>query len=123
MADNVKKGRTAEEIAAAYLKRKGYRILERNYQIRGGEIDVVAEVGSFLVFVEVKERKAAAMVSPLESVTMKKRELLLRAAEVYLLRRPTRLQPRFDVVGIVRERDGSYRITHIENAFGGGTWN
>ena len=122
MADNVKKGRTAEEIAAAYLKRKGYRILERNYQIRGGEIDVVAEVGSFLVFVEVKERKASAMVSPLESVTRKKRELLLRAAEVYLLRRPTQLQPRFDVVGIVRERDGSYRITHFENAFGGGTW-
>lgn len=122
MSRSSEEGKAGEQYAADYLAGKGYRIVTRNYRCREGEIDIIAERGSFLVFVEVKERKTNALVSPLESITPNKRARMLRTASAYLLRHPCALQPRFDVIGLVRRGDGGYEITHVENAFGGGSW-
>lgn len=123
MGRSYDEGKAGEEAAASFLERKGYRILEQNYRVKGGEIDIIAQKGSYLVFAEIKERREDSLVSPLEAVTPQKQRRIIRTALLYLMRFPSPLQPRFDVLGLVREENGHYRITHIENAFQGGNWN
>lgn len=77
-------GRTGERLAAEALKRRGYCILEQNYRCRHGEIDLVAEEGQDLVFVEVKTRRGAAYGLPEEAVTARKRQKLREVASYYL---------------------------------------
>ena len=115
-------GKNGEKIAADYLLKKGYRIVSRNFRSKRGEIDLIATTGNYLVFVEVKERAANAMVSQLEAVTSAKRARIIRAAQYYLMRYPSHLQPRFDVIAIEHRLDGVYAVTHLENAFEGGGW-
>ena len=122
MSRSSEAGKAGERYAAAYLEERGYRIVTRNYRVREGEIDIIAESASCLVFVEVRERKAGSLVSPLESITPAKRARILRTAAAYLLRHPSQLQPRFDVVGLVERGGGAYEVTHVENAFGGESW-
>lgn len=122
MRQSNEEGKRGEEIAASYLTKKGYQILSRNFRSKRGEIDLIAVRGAFLVFVEVKERDANALVSPLEAVTPTKQARLIRAARYYLMRYPSRLQPRFDVIALVRQSNDRYTVTHIENAFEGGSW-
>lgn len=122
MSISSEEGKAGENLAAAYLAENGYRIVTRNFRYRRGEIDIIAETESLLVFVEVKERKTGALVSPLESVTADKQARILRTASLYLLRHPTSRQPRFDVIGLTRRENGTYEISHIKNAFGGGSW-
>ena len=98
--DNRLKGRWGEERAAEYLRRKGFRITAANWRCRFGEIDLIAEDGRYLCFVEVKERKNDAFGSAAEFVDRRKQEKLRAAAMLYLSRHPTDLQPRFDVVEI-----------------------
>ena len=93
-------GRWGEDLAAEYLRRKGYRILAANWRCRLGELDLVAEDGTYLCFVEVKERKNAAYGPAAAFVDRRKQEKLRAAAMLYLSRYPTDLQPRFDVVEI-----------------------
>ena len=115
-------GKKGEKIAADYLLKKGYRIVSRNFRSKRGEIDVIATTGNYLVFVEVKERAANALVSPLEAVTSAKRARIIRTAQYYLMRYPSHLQPSFDVIAIEHRLDGVYAVTHLENAFEGGGW-
>ena len=115
-------GKNGEKIAADYLLKKGYRIVSRNFRSKRGEIDLIATTGNYLVFVEVKEREANALVSPLEAVTSAKRARVIRAAQYYLMRYPSQLQPRFDVIAIEHRLDGVYAVAHLENAFEGGGW-
>ena len=115
-------GRAGEDYTADLLAAEGFRIVSRNFHSRFGEIDIIAETESLLVFVEVKQRKTGALVSPLESVTADKQARILRTASLYLLRHPTSRQPRFDVIGLTRRENGTYEISHIKNAFGGGSW-
>ena len=113
-------GSWGEEKAAAYLRRKGYRILEMNYSARGGEIDIIARRGSYLVFVEVKLRKNADFAQGREYVHAAKQQRIINTAKLYLARVETELQPRFDVIEIYAPQgEQSRRITieHIENAF------
>ena len=77
-------GRTGERLAAEALTRRGYCILEQNYRCRHGEIDLVAEEGQDLVFVEVKTRRGAAYGLPEEAVTARKRQKLREVASYYL---------------------------------------
>ena len=108
-------GWSKEAIAGEYLEQKGYHIIEKNYCIRGGEIDLIAEDEQYLVFVEVKYRKNDFYGDPLYAITKKKQYLLSRCAATFLKKRevPTDFPVRFDVITIVGES-----ITHIENAFG-----
>jgi putative endonuclease len=120
-------GKWGEEKAAAYLKQKGYEILDRNSRTPYGEIDLVAQQSIIeptgdqvvsLVFVEVKTRSNLRFGYPEESVTPKKRAHLLASAQAYLQARPDlTLDWRVDVIAIQR-LDGSEDplITHFENA-------
>ena len=100
-----------------YLTRRGYRLVERNYRTRRGEIDLIVRQRDTLVFVEVKLRRSLNFGDPLEAVTPHKQHTLRRLAEHYLAdRKPDFDTLRFDVVGILSGRDG-LRIDHIEDAF------
>ena len=112
-------GDFGEEQAARYLRRRGYRIVERNFRCRQGEIDIIAEKGGFLVFVEVKERKDARFAEAREFVTAAKQRRILAAAQLWLTQHETDRQPRFDVVEVYAPQGekGPVRIEHIEDAF------
>lgn len=77
-------GAFGERVAAAHLEAKGYRIRARNFRCREGEIDIVAEDGETLVFVEVRTRRGNALGTPAESVTVAKQRRLLTVARAYL---------------------------------------
>ena len=111
-------GQRGEEQAARYLRLRGYRILERNYRCRFGEIDLIARRGRYLVFVEVKQRHDARFAEAREFVTAQKQSRILAAAQQYLAENESELQPRFDVVEVYGGESGRPRIVHLENAFG-----
>ena len=113
-------GAWGEERAARYLQLHGYRIAERNFRCRQGEIDIIAHKGDFIVFVEVKLRKNALHGEAREFVTYSKQRRVICAAEYWLVKNSCELQPRFDVIEIYAP-DGTDTlrptIRHLENAF------
>jgi putative endonuclease len=110
-------GDHGEDLAAAALKKQGYKILERNYRTPLGEIDLVARQGKTLVIIEVKTRKSTRFGSPQEAVSAAKQAKLRRLADYYLKdKRLTGSLVRFDVVAILLE-DAGPRIEIIPNAF------
>lgn len=109
-----------EEKAARFLTEQGYSILERNFHSRYGEIDLIAEDGEFLVFVEVKLRASVSHGLPEETVTPRKQVKLRLTAETYLQIHETDKQPRFDVVALyAKDGMGTHPlpVRHIKNAF------
>jgi len=110
-------GKRGEELAAAYLAEAGFRIVERNYRCSFGEIDIVAEEGKTLVFIEVKSRRTAAYGDPLLAVGFRKQQKISRISLQYLADRHLCHRPaRFDVVGVTLQPAG-HRIELIRNAF------
>jgi putative endonuclease len=110
-------GKAGEEEALRYLSQQGYRILERNYRCRFGEIDLIARDGKTLVFIEVKTRRSQRFGPAAASVTLVKQHHLIKAAQVYLARtRQTDALCRFDVVTIDIDTQKS-RIELIRDAF------
>jgi putative endonuclease len=94
-------GAYGERVAAAFLRRHGYRVLTRNYKTTGGEIDLVCRHGDVLVFVEVKTRAGADLVRPAEAIDERKEEALRHAARRYLeLLDREDIRYRFDVVEV-----------------------
>lgn len=114
------KGKWGEERASVYLRLKGYRVLEKNYRVPQGEIDLIASRNNTLVFVEVKTRRGRAQGTPLEAVSPHKVKRLSAAAAVYLAHQkgPTPLC-RFDVVTLGPEKNllGLAKIRHFMDAF------
>ena len=118
--DSRLKGRWGEEIAAGYLRRKGFSIAAANWRCRFGEIDLIVRDHTYLCFVEVKLRKSAVYGSAAAFVDRRKQEKLRTTAMLYLSRHPTALQPRFDVIEIYApqgEKTAEPEIIHLENAF------
>ncbi|MFQ5465099.1 MAG: YraN family protein [Thermodesulfobacteriota bacterium] len=110
-------GDRGEEIAARLLKKRGYRILERNYRCRYGEIDLVARDGRTIAFVEVKARRNTDFGAPADAVGNKKRLNMARASSNYLVERGLADHPaRFDVVSILTE-GGVATAELIKDAF------
>ena len=103
------RGRRAEERAAEFLRSQGYQIIARNYRWQGGEVDLIARDGDWLVFVEVKARSSRTYGLPEEAITPRKRERLIRTAQHYLRRHPTDRPVRFDVVALSQGRARLYR--------------
>jgi len=112
-------GNWGESKACRYLMLRGYRILERNYSCRMGEIDIIARKGRFIVFVEVKLRKDNKFAYAREFVTRSKQERIISTAQCWLVANNNELQPRFDVIEIYAPdgMEGKTSIEHIENAF------
>jgi putative endonuclease len=99
--ERTRKGRQAEDLAAGFLRERGYRVLERNYRIREGELDLIAEDGDTLCFVEVRSRQTVDHGHPIETVDYAKQRRLIRAARHYVaMRAQTERWMRFDVVTI-----------------------
>ncbi len=111
-------GRAGEKEAERFLKKKGYRIVERNYRTRHGEIDIVALDGDTLVFVEVKTRLSHGFGIPQDSVDRRKMAHIIKASKYYITENPTLKDHnvRFDVVGITIDKEG-LKFEHIPHAF------
>ncbi|HBV95751.1 MAG: hypothetical protein JL50_10695 [Peptococcaceae bacterium BICA1-7] len=111
-------GRAGEEAAADYLKKRGFRLLQRNFSCMLGELDIVAMDGPCLVFVEVRTKSVNSFVLPQESITRKKKHKLKQVASFYLLVKNIKDRPlRFDVIAISVGPDGRIaNIDHIVNA-------
>ena len=115
--NNRASGAWGEELALRYLTRRGYKLVERNYRTRYGELDLILSHEDTLVFVEVKMRRGVGFGDPLEAVTPRKQAAIRALAERYLSEKePDFDAVRFDVVGIL-VGDGTRRIVHIEDAF------
>lgn len=126
-------GKVGEDMAVKLLKGKGYKILDRNFRTRLGEVDIIARAGAragkngTLVFVEVKARGKGAYSTSLEAVDLRKRARVVKAALEYMTRHsiPEDTDVRFDVVGFdLPDKDNGggvsddFVATHIEGAFG-----
>ncbi|GBD32922.1 hypothetical protein HRbin33_01898 [bacterium HR33] len=101
-----------------YLLSKGWRVLEHRYRAGRWEVDLVVRKGPVVAFVEVKTRRSRAFGSPFEAVGWRKRREIVRVARSWIDRHggPGDLY-RFDVIGVVPDRSGGWRIEHIEDAF------
>ncbi|MDH5543496.1 MAG: YraN family protein [Nitrospinota bacterium] len=110
-------GKSSEDMAARKMRKSGYRIIDRNFSCREGEIDVIAEQDGCLVFCEVKGRRNSNFGSALEGITPAKIRKIKKAAEVYIARNGLHEQDcRFDVVTI-DESEGELKLEIIPNAF------
>ncbi len=112
-------GRRCEDLAEEHLKRRGWKVLARNFRVPGGELDIVAADGrGWLVFVEVKGKTGRGFGHPAEMVGREKRGRLLRAALAYMGSSPWRGPGcRFDVVAVLAEPGRAPVLEHIEGAF------
>lgn len=113
-SSNRKKGAKYEEMAAEYLEKQGFQMLQQNFNSRFGEIDLIAREGKYLVFIEVKYRATDSGGHPLEAVDRKKQRRIIKTAQFYCLRYGygENTPCRFDVVGIIGDE-----IIHVRNAF------
>ncbi len=113
-----KRGRRAEDIAQAFLEKKGLLILERNFQWRGGEIDIIAKDGDTLVFIEVRSLFEDVQINPILTIGTRKRERLRKTALHYLVTHDQyqKVDCRFDVVGLLfKEHD--FEVIYLKDAF------
>jgi putative endonuclease len=113
-------GRAAEEAAARYLTRAGWRLLGRNVRIGRGELDIVARRGAVLAFVEVKGRRTTTCGAPEDAVGARKQRQVARLAQLWLAARPWALSGiddvRFDIIA-VDSTSFPAAIRHVPAAF------
>ncbi len=110
------KGVQGEEVAAAYLESKGFKILKKNYFSGRYEIDIIAENDTHIVFVEVKTRTSKAYGEPWEAVNRQKQRKICFGADNYIRQTQTLKEPRFDIISVVHS-GGKSDVLHLENAF------
>lgn len=111
-------GRQGEDLAAKHLRREGYRILERNVRLGRNEIDIIAQEGDTVAFVEVKTRQTNAFADPEVNVDFGKRRRIRRAARIYIARRnDPELFYRFDIVSVLLPEQGQPHVTLFRDAF------
>jgi putative endonuclease len=110
-------GKEGERLAERYLQNKGYKLVERNYRCRAGELDLIVLDRRVVVFVEVKTRTGHGFGSPLEAVEFRKQRKMIHAAQFFLAAKGLQQRDaRFDVVG-VSWAGREPIVEHIENAF------
>ncbi len=112
-------GSHGESLAREHLCSLGYRILEENFRNKLGEIDLIAQDGKTICFVEVKTRQSLGQGQPYEAVTPWKIRKLTQMAAFYLKLKYHSLDvlSRFDVISIVQDKENPPHINHIKNAF------
>ncbi len=115
----VEKGRRGEDLAAVFLLDRGYQILQRNWRMKTGEIDIIAQRSGELVFCEVKSRSSLCHGSGAEAVNVPKQQRIIRTALLYMQCFHLSNYPcRFDVIEILMGSADQPSIHHIPNAFG-----
>ena len=116
MGDKIKTGNEGEDLAADFLKQKGFVVLEKNYRYKKSEIDLIVSQGNWLVFVEVKTRTSTYFGYPEEFVDYHKKKMIFKGALQYMYEKNWQGNVRYDIVAI-NIVNGSPRIHHIEDAF------
>jgi len=107
-------GQRGEDEATRYLEQKGYKIIERNFLCRQGEIDIIALDKNYIVFIEIKARTSNEYGLPSESVTERKKKHMLKSIEYYLYKRNLENENiRIDVIEVYVKED-KYFINHIK---------
>ncbi len=116
MSESYELGKEGEIIAAQHLEKKGYVILERRWRFGNAEIDLIARRRDILYIVEVKTRSDDKVAKPEESITFKKRNLLIEAANAYVIEADIEVEVQFDVITLIN-RNNQWKINHIPDAF------
>ena len=110
-------GYLGEKFVGNYLQKSGYEIVEYNYTIKGGELDIIAIKDDIIAFVEVKTRDVNSLDNGFEAVTSKKKQHIAKTAQHYYLKTECELQPRFDIVVLTVKSTAILNINYVENAF------
>jgi putative endonuclease len=110
-------GILAEDLAVEYLKKKGYKILDRNFRFKKNEIDIIAEKDNLIIITEVKARSTDAFILPQEAVTKTKIRSIVFAANHYLEEFNKDNEVRFDIITVLPDDKKKLVIEHITDAF------
>lgn len=112
--NNQVKGKSGEDLAVKYLKKKRYKIVERNYRKGTAEIDIIALKENILCFVEVKTRESLKYGRPSEAVNIYRQKRYINSAKIYIAQHGNNFDIRFDVIEVLNNE-----ITHLIDAFRG----
>ncbi|MEC5172847.1 YraN family protein [Chryseobacterium nepalense] len=117
MAQHNDFGKRAEDLAADFLLKNGYKILARNFRYQKAEIDIIAAKDNLIIICEVKARSTDVFNLPQESVNKKKIKLLVSAADYYLQEFNVLNEVRFDIISVLPDEKQNLTIEHIQDAF------
>jgi putative endonuclease len=117
MADHNDLGKNAEDLAAEFLIKNGYKILIRNFRFQKAEIDIIAEKDNLIIITEVKARSTDAFMLPQEAVNKRKISLIVSAANHYMEEFNKNQEVRFDIISVLPDEKGKLIIEHIIDAF------
>lgn len=117
MADHNDLGNKAEDLAAEYLIKNGYRILVRNFRFKKAEIDIISEKDNLIIVTEVKARSTDFFILPQEAVTKGKIKSIVTAANHFMEEFNRDQEVRFDIISVLPDEKGNLEIEHIPDAF------
>lgn len=117
MAEHNDFGKIAEDLAADYLVKNGYKILVRNFRFQKAEIDIISEKDQLIIVTEVKARSTDFFILPQEAVTKGKIKLIVMAANHFMEEFNKNQEVRFDIISVLPDEKGKLTIEHIPNAF------
>lgn len=117
MAEHNNLGRKGEELAKQHLENAGYEILDENWRFGKAEVDLIAYQNKTIIFVEVKTRTGNAFGEPEDFVDSAKQALMISAADEFIELMDFKGEARFDIIAILFNSQGNYRLNHIQDAF------
>lgn len=117
MASHNDLGKKAEDLAAEFLIKSGYKILVRNFRYQKAEIDIIAEKENLIIITEVKARSTDAFMLPQEAVNKRKILLIVSAANHFMEEFNKNQEVRFDIISVLPNEKGELIIEHIVDAF------
>jgi len=117
MANHNDFGKIAEDLAANYLQKNGYKVLSRNFRFQKAEVEIIAEKDDFIIIVEVKARSTDIFMLPQEAVTKTKIKSIVSAANHYLEEFNRQNEVRFDIISVLPDEQKNLMIDHIIDAF------
>jgi len=116
MSFTSERGELGERVAADWLRRNGFLIMERNWRFGRYEIDIIASRWDTVHFVEVKTRHAGSLTSPEDAITRGKMHALKKAASAYIARHCPMRELQFDLIAVEIMPDGASSVRYVENA-------
>ena len=117
MAQHLELGRKGEQLAKTLLENAGYEILDENWTHGKAEVDLIAYKDKVIIFAEVKARTGNGFGEPEDFVDARKQRLLVEAAHEYIYLMNHEGEVRFDIISLLFDKNGNYKIKHIEDAF------
>jgi len=116
MAIHNELGKQGEKLAAEFLLKNGYQILEKNWRFKKAEVDIIATLNGVLAVIEVKTRSNNYFGNPQDFVNQKKIKLLVEAINEYVTSKDLDVEVRFDIIAILKNKN-NFEIEHLEDAF------